>query len=148
MTTHLWYKSEKAQLGSTQARASQVRLMLAEAEMLKATYKCPIFVTGDMNCYEETLPLRQFLEEGYQPCYRLATVRTDDNNGHHICGPKDGFSRQSRRPSPNRHDGAIDHCLLLDKQKQVEVRAFDCVQDYFTIKLTDHYPNVIDAKLK
>ena len=146
ITTHLWFMNEKRQPGSTQARAAQVRLMLAEAEVLKAKYACPIFVTGDMNCYERTIPMRQFFDEGFEPCYRLATGRTDMSNGHHVCSPGDGFSRKSHRPSPERPEGAIDHCLLSDAQKQVEVKTFECVQAYFTIKITDHYPNVIDAK--
>ena len=147
LTTHLWWKGESAQPGSTQARAAQVRLMLAEAEILRAEYKCPVFVTGDMNCYENSIPIRQFFESDYKPCYELATQYADLHNGHHICSPKDGFSRESRRRSPERKEGAIDHCLLLDPKQQVEVKVFDCVQAYFTVLLTDHYPNVIDAKL-
>lgn len=147
ITTHLWYMNEKRQPGSNQARAAQVRLMLAEAEILRAEHKCPVFVTGDMNCYESTIPIRQFFESGYKPCYELATQYADLHNGHHICGPKDGFSRESRRPSPERKEGAIDHCLLLDPEQKVEVKVFDCVQAYFTVLLTDHYPNVIDARL-
>lgn len=147
ITTHLWYMHDSRQPGSSQARAAQVRLMLAEAEIIRAEHQCPIFVTGDMNCYESTIPMRQFFESGYKPCYELATQYADLHNGHHICGPKDGFSRESRRPSPERKKGAIDHCLLLDPEQKVEVKVFDCVQAYFTVLLTDHYPNVIDAKL-
>ncbi|MCR4921495.1 MAG: endonuclease/exonuclease/phosphatase family protein [Bacteroidaceae bacterium] len=147
ITTHLWYMNEKRQPGSTQARAAQVRLMLAEAEVIRAQYDCPVFVTGDMNCYESTIPMQQFFEVGFQPCYKLATIFADNSNGHHICSPGEGYSRKSRRPSRERTEGAIDHCLLLDGQKRIEVKTFDCVQAYFTIKLTDHYPNVIDAKL-
>lgn len=147
ITTHLWYMHDSRQPGSSQARAAQVRLMLAEAEIIRAEHQCPIFVTGDMNCYEKTIPMQQFFESGFKPCYELATQYADLHNGHHICSPKDGFSRESRRPSPERKKGAIDHCLLLDPEQKVEVKVFDCVQAYFTVLLTDHYPNVIDAKL-
>ena len=41
--------------------------------------------------------MQQLLEGGYKPCYRIATVATDNQNGHHICAPKDGYSRVSRR---------------------------------------------------
>lgn len=146
ITTHLWYQGDKKQPGSTQARAAQVRLMLAEADIISAQHACPIFVTGDMNCYESTPPMIQFFENRFEPCYKLATEYADQTNGHHICSPSDGFSRKSRRPSPTRQLGAIDHCLLRDG-KNVEVKRFECVQTNFTIRLTDHYPNVIDVQL-
>ena len=96
VNTHLWWKSEAAQPGSTYARAAQVRLMMAEAEVLKNKYGCTIFVTGDMNAYEDSLPIRQFIEGGYTPCYKAATDATDNGNGHHICGPKDEPAPQPR----------------------------------------------------
>ena len=43
-----------------------------------------------MNAYEDSLPIRQFIEGGYTPCYKAATDATDNGTGHHICGPKDG----------------------------------------------------------
>lgn len=148
LNTHLWWKGDAQQPGSTQARAAQVRLMLAEAEILKAKYDCVIFVTGDMNCYENDIPIRQFLDEGFVPCYKAATVYGNKDNGHHICGPKDGFSRTSRRPSPERAGGALDHCFIFNHQKHnAEVKIFECIQAYFTVELTDHYPNLIDARL-
>ena len=144
---HLWWKSEAAQPGSTYARAAQVRLMMAEAEVLKNKYGCTIFVTGDMNAYEDSLPIRQFIEGGYTPCYKAATDATDNGNGHHICGPKDGYSRTSRRRSPDREKGAIDHCFIYNAQEGVAVKVFDCITARFTVKLTDHYPYLIDAAL-
>ncbi|MBP3774484.1 MAG: hypothetical protein ILA34_03945 [Bacteroidaceae bacterium] len=148
LNTHLWWMGEWRQPGSTQARASQVRLMIAEAEILKAKHDCTMFVTGDMNCYENTTPIRQFLDEGFVPCYKAATLYGDNHNGHHICSAGDGFSRNSRRPSPYRAEGALDHCFIYNFQKHnTEVKVFDCIQAYFTIELTDHYPNLIDARL-
>lgn len=146
VSTHLWWKGEKAQPGSDYARASQTRLIMAEAEILKAEYNCPIFVCGDMNAYEDAPAIQQFLQGGYKQCYEIATVRTDNHNGHHICSPKDGYSRVSRRRSPTRKEGAIDHCLLYNAG-EAEVLTFECVMAAFTVPLTDHYPNVIDAKL-
>ena len=147
INTHLWWTSETAQPGSTYARAAQVRLMMAEAEVLKSKYGCTIFVTGDMNSYEDSLPMSQFIEGGYTPCYEAATDAADNCNGHHICGPKDGYSRKSRRRSPDRKNGAIDHCFLYNAQEGVSVKVFDCITARFTVKLTDHYPNLIDADL-
>ena len=121
--------------------------MMAEAEVLKNKYGCTIFVTGDMNAYEDSLPIRQFIEGGYTPCYKAATDATDNGNGHHICGPKDGYSRTSRRRSPDREKGAIDHCFIYNAQEGVAVKVFDCITARITVKLTDHYPYLIDAAL-
>ncbi|MCH3940024.1 MAG: hypothetical protein LKK16_00400 [Bacteroidales bacterium] len=147
LNTHLWWKSDKAQSGSTYARAAQVNLMLAEGEIIREKYNCPIFVTGDMNCEEDTLPIRQWLDAGYIPCYRAATIYGNQDNGHHICGPKDGFSVLSRRKGPERSKGAIDHCFIYNASL-TQVRVFDCIQSDYLVQLTDHYPNLIDIELK
>ena len=147
LNTHLWWKIDAAQPGSTHARAAQVHLMMAEAEILKAKYGCTIFVTGDMNAYEDDLPIRQFLDGGYVPCYKIATDRTHTGNGHHVCSPKEGYSRRTSRRSLDREQGAIDHCFIHNAQEGVVVKAFDCVTARFTIKLTDHYPYLIDVAL-
>ncbi|MBQ4002730.1 MAG: endonuclease/exonuclease/phosphatase family protein [Bacteroidaceae bacterium] len=148
VTTHLMCSTDAKSPGTTQARAAQSRLILAETEGIGARFDCPIFVMGDMNCYESDVPMQQFFEAGYMPCYKLATVRTNYDNGHHVCNASAGFSRRSKRPSPMRERGALDHVLLLDKQQNVEVKVFDCIQARFTLSLTDHYPNVVDVLLK
>lgn len=148
VNTHLWWKSEKMQPGSTMARASQLRLIMAEADIIKAKYgNIPVFVVGDMNCEENTVPLQQMIQGGYVPCYKVALEYADNNNGHHICGPNDGFSTKSTRVAPDRENGAIDHCLLLDTEGNVQVIVFDCIMEEYTVKLTDHYPLLLDVKL-
>lgn len=148
ISTHLWWKGDKVQPGSTMARAAQVRLILAEAEIIKARFgKIPIFVVGDMNCEENTIPIQQFIQEGYKPCYKVATVYGDNNNGHHICSPVDGYSTKSRRKGPDRETGAIDHCFILDQEGKTEIKVFDCIMEEYTVKLTDHYPLLIDIRL-
>ncbi len=146
INTHLWWKSDKAQPGSSQARASQVRLMIAQAQIIKGKYNCPVFVTGDMNAEENTVPIQQFITSGFKPCYKVATSYGDNQNGHHICGPNDGYSRVSRRKGETREVGAIDHCFIWN-EGEAKVVVFDCLTPYFTVPLTDHYPNLIDAKL-
>lgn len=146
INTHLWFRSDKLRPGSTQARAAQVRLVMAEAEVLRAQYDCPVFVTGDMNCEEETVPMVQFISEGYVPCYKAATVYGNIDCGHHQCGDNVVGSRKSNRHGSDRHTGAIDHCLIYN-QGEAEVKVFDCIQNYFIVKLTDHYPNLIDVAL-
>lgn len=146
VSTHLWWKSESAQPGSMMARASQVRLIMAEIEILKAKYDCPFFVAGDMNGEESTPAIQQFLSEGYVPCYKAATVYGNRDNGHHECFPYIVGIRASHRISPERSAGAIDHCFIYNG-KGTEIKVFDCIQAAFTVKLTDHYPNLIDAVL-
>ena len=144
ISTHLWWKSEEVQPGSDLARASQVRLVMAQAEAIKAKYDCPVFVVGDMNCTESSTAIRQFLDGGYKPCYKIATGSTDMHNGHHLCFPDRGFSRSG---GDRTRTEAIDHCLLYNGG-DTEIRNFKCEMAEFTIKLTDHYPNIVDVKLK
>ena len=138
------YREKMRQLSRSGKPANE---MMAEAEILKAKYGCTIFVTGDMNAYEDDLPIRQFLDGGYVPCYKIATDRTHTGNGHHVCSPKEGYSRRTSRRSLDREQGAIDHCFIHNAQEGVVVKAFDCVTARFTIKLTDHYPYLIDVAL-
>lgn len=146
--THLWWKGDKVQPGSTMARASQLRLVMAEVEIMRAEYgNIPVFVVGDMNCEENTEPIQQMLRAGYQQCYKIATVHGDRHNGHHICSPTDGYSTASRRKGEDRETGAIDHCLLYDPEGIAEVKVFDCIMSEYTVPLTDHYPNIIDIRL-
>ena len=148
VNTHLWWKSDQMQPGSTMARASQLRLIMAEVEIIRARFgSIPVFVVGDMNCEEKTVPLQQMIAEGYVPCYKVAVKHADNSNGHHVCGPDDGFSTESRRAAPDRENGAIDHCLLLDTEGKTEVIVFDCIMDEYTVKITDHYPLLVDFKL-
>lgn len=147
--THLWWKSDKVQPGSTMARAAQLRLVMAETEIIRAKFgDIPVIVAGDMNCEENTVPIRQMTQAGYTPCYKAATTFGDTHNGHHICSPKDGWSAESRRKGEDRETGAIDHCLIYDPSGTAEVKVFDCLMHDYLLKLTDHYPNLIDLKLR
>lgn len=147
INTHLWWKSEKAQPGSNQARAAQIRLIIAEAQCIKAKYpKIPVFVTGDMNSEEGTMAIQQFFEAGFTPCYKVATEYANLGNGHHICSPGEGYSRKSKRKSSERSKGAIDHAFIWN-QGQCEIKVFDCITTWFTVPLTDHYPYIIDSRL-
>ena len=146
INTHLWYKRDNTQPGSMMARAAQVRLMMAEAEIIKAEYGCTVFVMGDMNCEEDTVPIRQLLEEGYTPCYKAAKVFGDTQNGHHRCSAA-GFSAVSDRRGPDRETGALDHFFVHNAPEETEVLVYYCITDKYTLPLTDHYPNYVDVKL-
>ena len=146
LNPHLWWKSEQKQPGSEMARASQIRLLMAEAEVIKAEYACTVFLMGDMNCEEGTIPIRQLLEGGYEPCYKVAKVFGDNHNGHHRCDPS-GFSAESNRKGPDRATGALDHFFIHNAQEGVEVLKYFCILDSYTLPLTDHYPNYVDVRL-
>lgn len=146
VSTHLWWKGEKTQAGSDFARASQILLIMAQVQVVRSKYKCPVFLLGDMNCEEKSLPIRCLLENGYTECYTLATVYGDSHNGHHICAPRDGFSAKSRRRGPDRATGAIDH-ILVTGLDDFEIKVFDCIMDECTLPLTDHYPNLLDISI-
>ena len=147
LNTHLWWKPDDQQPGSTMARASQIRLMMAESEVIKAEYEnCTVFLMGDMNCEEETVPIRQLLDGGYEPCYKVAKVYGDNNNGHHRCDPG-GYSAESNRKGPDRATGALDHFFIHNAQKGMEVLTYYCIMDEYTLPLTDHYPNYVDVRL-
>ena len=148
INTHLWWKSDKAQPGSMMARAAQIRLMMAEAEIIKAKFgNIPLFMIGDMNCEENTVPIQQLIQSDYKQCYKVAVDYGDNNNGHHICSPGEGYSLESKRKGPDRETGAIDHCLILDPENRAEVRVFDCIMHEYIAKLTDHYPLLLDVNL-
>ncbi len=145
VSTHLWFRGDKTHPGSSYARASQAALIMAEAEVIKAKFDCPVFVCGDMNSTENTLAMKLFKEGGYKPCYEIATQYADKELGHHACFDHVAGSRASN--GKGRKEGSIDHCLLYNG-KGTEVKVFDCLRPYFSVFLTDHYPNLIDAILK
>lgn len=143
--THLWWKNEKVMAGSDNARTQQVRNIIAEAEKLHSKYACPVFFMGDLNCNLRSETLSVALAAGYKPAWEIATVHGDLRCGHHKCD-KGGFSRKQNKTDDG--FGCIDHFFIYDPSCSVEVKTF--VRDYawFTVKLTDHYPNYADLKLK
>lgn len=143
ISTHLWWKNEKVQAGSNTARAAQAHLILATAQYLKSRYPdSPVFLVGDMNCREKADAMQLLIKAGFTPCYKIATVSTDSHNGHHRCSAK-GFGRDGGNRT---RAESIDHCFLWNGGA-TEVRHFKCDMSAFIVKITDHYPNIIDAVL-
>lgn len=142
--THLWWKSEKVMPGSDSARTQQVKNIIAEAAKLRSKYECPVFFMGDLNCNLRSDALKTALAAGYKPAWEIATVFGDLRCGHHKCD-KGGFSRRQNKTDDG--FGCIDHFFIYDPSGNVEVKTF--IRDYawFTVKLTDHYPNYADIKL-
>lgn len=143
--THLWWKAEKVMAGSDNARTQQVRNIIAKAEHLRQKHDCPIFFMGDLNCNLRSEALSVALEAGYKPAWEIATVHGDLRCGHHKCS-KDGFSRKQNKTDDG--FGCIDHFFIYDPSGRVEVKIFMRDYAWFTVKLTDHYPNYADILLK
>lgn len=155
LNTHLWWRSESVCPGSDLARASQLRLCMAQAEnLLSQAGDVPLFIIGDMNCTLHSVGLQQLVDYGYVPVQDVATVFGDRRCGHHVCGPNDGFSRETHCVGTcEDFYGAIDHFMVYSKNRQgklfsgAEIKVFERIQAYFTIEFTDHYPNFADIKL-
>ena len=142
--THLWWKSEKVMSGSDNARTQQVRTIIAEVDKLYKKYECPVFFMGDMNCNLRSETMGVALAAGYRPAWEIATVHGDLRCGHHKCD-KGGFSRHQNKTDDG--FGCIDHFFIYDPSGSVEVKTFKRDYAWFTVKLTDHYPNYADIKL-
>jgi len=145
--THLWWKTNSAQAGSDLCREEEVRvLMAAIADMLKV-YDVPVFLTGDMNCKLSTSAMKQLTNAGYQPLVNIASDYADGSNGWHTCDAN-GFAREKNHCVKAKGEDCIDQFFLYNDKKNVEVKWFERIHAYFTIKLTDHYPNFTDINLK
>ena len=145
INSHLWWKSEKAMAGSDNARTEQLKNIMAEANRLRNIYDCPIFLMGDFNCNLNSEALKNVVAAGYIPAWEAATVYGDLRCGHHKCD-KTGFSRRENKT--NDGYGCIDHFLIYDPAGKTEVKTFMRDYAWFTVKLTDHYPNYADIVLK
>lgn len=145
INTHLWWKSEKVTKGSDNARLIQLKNIMAEALRLRSIHgNCPVFLIGDMNCNLRSEAMSNVLASGYRTAWDMATVFGDLRCGHHKCD-KGGFSRKQNKTDDG--FGCIDHFLILDPSGQVEVKTFHRDYAWFTVMLTDHYPNYADIYL-
>lgn len=138
--THLWWKSESAYAGSNAAREAQAAELLKEAESIRDNYGCPVFITGDMNCTLLSNAMKNLVAGGCTPVFNVATVHGDKRNGYHACSA-DGFSRQSNKSDDG--FGCIDQFFVYN-QGTAEIKTFWRIEPYFTVELTDHYPNYAD----
>lgn len=146
VNTHLWWKDESAKPGSDAARSSQIRDIMKAISLLINKYDCPAFLMGDMNCNLRSEALKQLTDAGYQPVWDIATVYGDKSHGHHECYAT-GFSRDEGAAARSDGTSSIDHFMLYNGQRTV-VKTFRRVTDYFTVPITDHYPNYADIVLQ
>ena len=157
INTHLWWKSEKNQPGSDEARTAQVRKMMTEADDAVLAHGCPVFMMGDMNCKLESKAMKQLLAAGYRPAVWEASVYGDPRNGYHSCTAKT-FSRDCSWTDENGL-GAIDQFFIYNADGAIappdakpagepaQILVFRRIYAAFTVLLTDHYPNYADIRL-
>ena len=147
VATHLWWKSNSAQAGSDLCRESEVKTLMAVIDDMLKVYDVPVFVVGDMNCKLATSAMKLFTNNGYKPLFGLSTGNRDGSSGYHSCDAN-GFAREAKHSLGADGKDCIDQFLLYNDKKSVEVKWFERIHAYFTIKLTDHYPNYADVVLK
>lgn len=139
--THLWWKSESAQKGSENARANQMNRIMDTCEELIAKYpEAPVFLIGDLNAQSGKPAIKTAKARGYQEVWDIATVYGDKSRGHHNCSPTKVGVRTGGATSQ------IDHFFLYNN-RNTEVKVFERVMFWYTVKLTDHYPNYADIVL-
>lgn len=144
LSTHMWYKSDTAQAGSSKMREQQASEIAEIAKILVDKYNCPMFVCGDLNTKIDTDAFRNLTNAGFENCFNLATVYADTSAGRHTCSPS-GFAKET---SPGSYTASgIDHILVKNKG-DTEIRIFTHTTPYFYIKLSDHYPLYVDVSLK
>ena len=145
-TTHLWYMSSNPssthyQLGSEEAKAYQLGLLMDKADEFIAKYNCPAILVGDMNTYKTSKCIQGAYARGFKDAYALAVEYADEGHGHHACGEQ-GYGPYT----PASHEKALDH-ILVKNAPEGFVRRFDRLKDEYYMPLSDHLPVYIDVTL-
>jgi len=153
VSTHLW---------ATVETEADYECKLDEATKLKngiagiiGSYDLPVFLAGDMNCKIDSAPMKLLTDNGYQNLVDIATVSADGSMGWHYCNEK-AFKREYELKSwwmGTKHDrndrgrNCVDQFFLYNNKSGVEVKVFERIHTWFTILISDHYPNYADIKL-
>ncbi len=140
MSTHLWWKSSKAQEGSDVARAYQIEIALKELERIAQKYQCPAICMGDFNASMTSLCLDKVRELGWSEVHDVAEVVKNECRGHHPCG-NNGYSR----PDDGTFSQAIDH-MVVKFMGDCKVKSFDRLMDAWYDPISDHYPAFFDME--
>lgn len=145
-STHLWWKSSNPesksyQVGSDEARAYQMGLVIEQITKFQEKYNCPAILVGDMNANYASLAIQKAFAEGFVHAHDIATDYADETNGHHSCG-NHGFGPYRNAPFA----AGIDHILLRGAPEGC-VKRFDRFQPEYYLPLSDHSPAYIDIEL-
>lgn len=139
-STHLWYKTDRTQPHSEEAKAWQLNRLMDRLDDLQARYGCPGVIVGDLNTWYTGKAVRDALERGFVHGHDAATEYADETSGMHECSDK-GYETVLKEGGFGR---ALDHILI---RGQLSVNRFQrhCPDYYWA--LSDHSPAWIDAQL-
>lgn len=143
VSTHLWWKSDDEtspnyQLGSGQARAYQLGLVIDRIDEFQRLYNCPAVIVGDFNTAYETPVIRHATERGFVHAHDVAVEFADETKGYHRCDANGYGDYQS-----GGFRSAIDHILVRDAEEGF-VRRFERFSPDYYLPLSDHSPVYID----
>lgn len=142
VSTHLWWKGEKAQPHSDEARKYQLNIVMEKVAEYREKYNCPAIIVGDLNANYNSLAVQHALSSGYVHAHDIAVEYADETMGYHYCFG-DGFKTEYRTdPFPS----AIDHILVIGADEGF-VRRFERFSPDYYFPLSDHSPAFIDAEI-
>ena len=152
-STHLWWmRSPTAdmkppyprnyQIGSDEARAYQIGLLMQKIEDFSKKYNCPSLIVGDLNAGYDSFAVQSALKNGYLHAHDIATEYAEEAVGYHYCFA-DGF-KEEYYDKP--FEWAIDHILVRDAKKDAVLRFERYSPDYY-FPISDHSPAYIDITL-
>ena len=141
ISTHLWWKNEKVQAGSNEARAVQIKIAIGYADKLQKQYNCPAVIVGDLNAPYNSAPIKAALEAGFVHAHDVAVEYADPTAGYHWCG-NDGYEPMRNEP----FEKAIDHILVRGADEGF-VRRFERYTPDYYLPLSDHSPVFADVEL-
>lgn len=142
---HLWYQAESAQAGSDQARLEQMRVIKNKIDEILTEVQAPVVLMGDLNAKLSKSCIQLLVNAGYTPAWEAANLYGDASHGRHHAD-YDGFTREANGTALNDGSTAIDHMLVYNNAN-LRVETFKRITPYFTMALSDHYPNHMDALL-
>ena len=144
-TTHLWWKTDSAQAGSSEVRRKQTQLACELIAKYQAKYdNCPVIFVGDMNDHYDSKAIQYALSEGgFKHAHDVATDYRDEGVGYNDCGIN------KKAPGVWRDEPfvkAIDHILVKDMPEGAVKRFDRYCPDYYLV-ISDHAPVYIDLAL-
>ena len=145
-TTHLWWMNGDPEknyyrVGSHEARAYQLGLLMDKVAEFQEKYACPAVILGDLNARRDSLALQSAFARGYVHGRDAAVEFVNPGHGYHAC---DGSGFSPYVPKDASH--AIDHILVKDLPKGA-VKRYDIYAEDYYMALSDHLPVYIDVVL-
>lgn len=142
-STHLWWKKDSAQPGSSLLRAEQMTMICNKANELIAKYGCPVFVMGDFNCRSSANEFQTMFRYDFADCHEIATEYSSNSSGRYVCN----VNSFSYKPNAGTYKkNSIDH-ILVKNLKKSRVLTYNYALPNFFGKLSDHAPVYIDVRI-